>query len=603
MTRKRNWLKRMNLSLIPIGIVVLCGASLLSFAQSDRGSVSGIITDPSSSAIAGAKITVTNIAMNTQNSTVTTDSGSYTIPQLSAGVYSVTVVAPGFTKLVRTGITVSVGETARVDLKLDVGQDTTTITVTADAPLLQTDSPQNNIEVSTNDMNELPLNITGIGAVRDPKSFAELAPGTIVGGWGNIHVSGAPGSTYRVIMDGLDATSPVMAAISNEVQPSVESLAQQSLMQGSYSTEFGQAAGGIFNYTSKSGSNKLHGTLFNYYQNEDLNAAQPFNYTASGQKYNPVERQLDFGGSLGGPLVIPHLYNGHDKTFFFFAFEEYHNAQNLNQGTITVPTEAYRNGDLSSLLLGTMVDSSGSPIVDCLGRTMINGAIYDPSTTRTAACQDGSTAVVRDPFPNNYIGASSAWDSVSQKVLKYIPEPAGTNASQPTSNYPNMQPNNKFQYLPSIKIDHTVGQALHISGYFIEELTNKDGQADGINGPAASTRYLRVKGPQFYANADYTVTPNLVVHAGFGFTRHNNQQDALESFNQQDLGLSTQDNLPGGGAAIFPMIMGLTTNYASGPQLGTSNYPYYDNNWQPTGSEDRVPCVVRLLLWPASLHE
>src|SRR5258708_8170333 len=133
--------------------------------------------------------------MGTQNSTVRSGAGAYTIPQLSAGVYSVTVVAPGFSKLVRNGITVSVGEVASVDLKLEIGQSTTTITVTEDAPLLQTDSPQNIIEVSTKDMNELPLNITAIGPVRDPISFPPLAPGPISAPGNDIPITSPPPPT------------------------------------------------------------------------------------------------------------------------------------------------------------------------------------------------------------------------------------------------------------------------------------------------------------------------------------------------------------------------------------------------------------------------
>ena len=243
MTQQRNWFKYLNLNLI---LIVLCCSGVLCFAQSDRGSVSGTVTDPTGAGVTGAKITVTNTAMGTQNSTVTTGAGDYTIPELPAGDYSVTVVAPGFTTLVRNGITVSVGETARVDLNLAVGQATTTVTVTADAPLLQTDSPQNNVEVSTNDMNELPLNIAGIGAVRDPMGFAALVPGTIAGGWNDIHISGSPATTYRVFMDGLDDTSAVKGAISDENQPSVESLASESLMVNNYSAEFGEAGGRNF---------------------------------------------------------------------------------------------------------------------------------------------------------------------------------------------------------------------------------------------------------------------------------------------------------------------------------------------------------------------
>ncbi|HEY1804069.1 MAG TPA: TonB-dependent receptor [Terracidiphilus sp.] len=587
MTRQRSWIKHFNLSLM---FIVLCSASVLCFAQSDRGSVSGVVTDPSGSGITGATVTITNTAMGTQSSTVTSGAGDYTIPELAAGQYSVTVVAPGFSTLIRNGITVSVGETARVDLKLGIGQTTATVTVTGDAPLLQTDSPQNNIEVSTKDMNELPFNVAGIGSVRDPMSFAALAPGTIVGGWNDIHISGSPAATYRVLMDGLDDTSAVKGAISDENQPSVESLGSQSLLVNNYSAEFGESAGGIFNYTSKSGGNKLHGTAFNYLENEDLDAGQPFNFVSGNQKYDPVQRQLDFGGSFGGPVVIPHIYNGHDKTFFFFAYEEYHNTQTLNQGLITVPTTAYRTGDLSALLQGPIVvpagnPNAGAPVLDCLGREMINGAVYNPATTRTAMCTDGSTAVVRDPFPNNNIGAPGTWDPVAQAVLPFIPTPSGSTADALNNNYPNLQPNNKYQYLTSIKIDHSIGQKWHFSGYYIAEQSNKDNAADGINGTAAQTRWNTTPAPQVYLNADYTATPKLVIHGGFDFTRHNAAQNAfVQDFEASKLGLTTAANMPGGAANTFPIIYGLTANRQGVPQLGNNNAPFYDDNWYPTGS-------------------
>src|ERR1700678_1526575 len=517
-------------------------AGTFAAAQSDRGSVSGIVTDPSGAEITGAKVTVTNTAMGTQNTTVTTGVGQYTVPELPAGTYAVTVVAPGFTTLVRSGITVSVGETARVDLQLGVGQSTTTVTVTEDAPLLQIDNVQNNIEVSTKDMNELPFNVAGIGSVRDPMSFAALAPGTIVGGWNDIHISGSPATTYRVLMDGLDDTSAVKGAISDENQPSVESLASQTLLVNNYSAEFGQSAGGIFDYTSKSGSNRLHGTAFNYLENEDLDAGQPFNYVNAStfQKSDPVQRELTVGGSFGGPVVIPHVYNGHDKTFFFIAYEEYHNTQTLNDGTITVPTTAYRNGDLSALLLGPILDANGAPVLDCLGRPMINGAVYNPATTRTVTCTIGSTAVVRDPFPNNFIGAPSTWDPVAQAALAYMPTPSGATASSLTNNYPNLQPNNKYQYLTSIKIDHSIGEKWHVAGYYIAEQSNKDNAADGINGTAAQTRWNTTPAPQVYLNADYTATPKLVLHGGFDFTRHDAAQNAfVQDFEASKLGLNT----------------------------------------------------------------
>ena len=530
----------------------------------------------------GAKITITNTAMGTQNATVTTGAGQYTVPELAAGAYSVTVVAPGFTTLVRNGITVSVGETAHVDLQLGIGQGAATITVTEDAPLLQTDNVQNNIEVSTKDMNELPFNVAGIGSIRDPMSFAALAPGTIVGGWNDIHISGSPAATYRVLMDGLDDTSAVKGAISDENQPSVESLASQTLLVNNYSAEFGQSAGGIFDYTSKSGSNRLHGTAFNYLENEDLDAGQPFNYTGHNsadpfEKANPVQRQLDFGGSLGGPVVIPRLYNGHNKTFFFFAYEEYHNAQTLNQGLITVPTVAYRNGDLSSLLQGPIIGSNGQPLVDCTGTPLVNGQVYNPKVT--TACTDGSGGVMPTPFAKNNIGPPSTWDPVAQAVLPFIPTPTGPTADALTNNYPNLQPNNKYQYLASIKIDHSIGQKWHMSGYYIHEVSNKDNAADGINGTAAQTRWNTTPAPQAYFNLDFTATPNLVLHGGFDYTSHNAAQDsAVQNFKASSLGLNTAANMPGGAASTFPIISGLTTNRSSVPQLGINNAPFIDHN-------------------------
>jgi len=225
-------------------LIALCWAAATGFAQSDRGSITGIVTDSTGAGITGAKVTVTNNARGTQNSTVTTGAGNYTIPELAAGEYSVTVVAPGFHDMIRNGITVSVGETARVDLAMGVGQATATITMTAGAPLLQTDSPQNNVEVTTRDLNELPINISGVGAVRDPMGFAALVPGTIAGGWNDIHIQGSPATTYRVFMDGLDDTSAVKGAISDEQQPSVESLAEESLMINDYSAQYGRGRPG-----------------------------------------------------------------------------------------------------------------------------------------------------------------------------------------------------------------------------------------------------------------------------------------------------------------------------------------------------------------------
>jgi len=200
---------------------------------------------------------------------------------------------------------------------------------------------------------------------------------------------------------------------------------------------------------------------------------------------------------------------------------------------------------------------------------MINGAVYDPTTTRTATCTDGSSQTVRDPFPNNFIGAPSTWDFVAQKVLSYLPSPSGSTADQLTNNYPNLQPNNKYQYLTSIQLDHYIGEKWHLMGYYIAEYSDKDNATDGINGVAAQTRWNTTPAPQAYFNADYTATPNLVLHAGFDFTRHAAMQNsAVQNFHASTLGLNTAANMPGGAANTFPVFNGLTVNRQGVPQMG-----------------------------------
>ncbi len=151
-----------------------------------------------------------------------------------------------------------------------------------------------------------------------------------------------------------------------------------------------------------------------------------------------------------------------------------------------------------------------------------------------------------------------------------------------------MQPNNKFQYLTSVKIDHSIGEKWHLSGYGIAEYSNKDNAADGINGVAAQTRWNTTPAPQVYLNADYTATPNLVLHAGFDFTRHAAMQNsAVQDFKATTLGLNTAANMPGGAANTFPIFTGPqhpNRNHATFPNLGVNNAPFIDNNWYNTES-------------------
>jgi Carboxypeptidase regulatory-like domain len=571
---------------LTLAAIVFCCSPLPCLAQSDRGSITGSITDPAGGVMPAVPVIATNEATGVQTRTVTTGDGYYTIPSLPAGSYSLTVQAQGFQKLIRNGITVSVAAAVRVDLSLTVGSAAATVTVNEDAPLLKTENPQNDIVVTSTDINELPINMAGVGAIRDPLAFAELAPGTTVGGWNDIHINGSPGSTFRVILDGQDSGSGLNPRVSDEEQPSVEALQEFALVQDSFPPEFGQTAGGIFNYTSKSGANKIHGTLYEYFENEALDAGQPFTNNGTGGLVRPKVRQNDFGGSFGGPVWIPKIYNGHDKTFFFFNYEMYRNQVFTNNGFRTVPTAAQRGGDFSSLLTGTQIGT------DPLGRPIMNGAIYDPSTTRTVNGQ-----VVRDPFPNNQV-PMNRYDPVATKILALIPSPTNTAA---INNYPIIFPANKFQWIPSIKIDHTLTSNIHLSGYYALTATDKDNGGDGLPDPISARRYQVIRSNTVRINVDDVINPTLVLHAGVGFQRyHNPDTTPITNFDQKGaLGLSgaliggfpvitgtPQVNgvtLNGGSLGLLSglSVSGQPTNGTQLLQLGPSNYQLYILN-KPT---------------------
>src|SRR5262252_9550603 len=337
------------------------------YAQGDRGTITGTVTDPSGAVIAGARVVAQNSATHNQLETVTTTAGDYTLAQVPVGNWDVVVEAPGFKRFTSQNNTVQVAQTIRVDAKLEVGTSSETVTVQAEAVAIRTEGADVTTTVSNEMFVELPIQWSngfyGNQAVRNPLSVAQILPG-MSGGTsyfnslgltgGGASVNGQPTSTFKALVDGQDSTNLYTPSFFFYQQPSVEALEEVSLQTGNYSAEFGQAQGGIYNFTAKSGTNQYHGGAFYRFTNEALNAHQP--YTGS----RPPSRQNNFGGTFGGPVVIPHLYNGHNKTFFFFSYEGFRSVLPVpNSGTFTtVPNAADRLGDFSRDL-GAQVNCGG----------------------------------------------------------------------------------------------------------------------------------------------------------------------------------------------------------------------------------------------------
>ncbi len=490
-----------------IFLAVLLGT--LAIAQSDRGTLTGTVADTSGAVIPNADVTAVNPATGVEIKTQTTDTGNYTIPSVPAGVYNLIVQVTGFRRFEQQGIRVQVAQTSRVDVKMEVGSTTESITVTADAALLRTESAAQATTVGRAQLNELPLNFAiGAGAVRNPLSFVQLSPGASISGWNTIRVNGAPSGTFKIIFEGQDSSSGLDARVSDESQPSVEALEEFTLQTSNFSAEFGQAGGGLFNFTARSGTNQFHGTVYDYFAHEKLYAGRPFTNNGTGGHIRPQVRRHNLGANLGGPVVIPKLYDGRNRTFFFVNYEMFRDEAVNFYGLGTVPTEAYRAGNFSAALTGRNLGTDG------LGRAIMENTIYDPRTDRTGP--DGRT--YRDPFPGNII-PTNMLDPVALKTQGFIPTPINGSL---VNNYELRSPYRKIQDIPSIKVDHSINDNAKFSVYYSRMRTDKDNGQDGLPDPISRRRDQPIRSNTVRINYDHTLRPTFLLHLGVGYQRYYN---------------------------------------------------------------------------------
>jgi hypothetical protein len=382
------------------GIVLLATllAALPIHAQTITASLEGDVKDASGAVVPGARVQVANIDTGVITRVQTGPDGRFIAPSLPAGPYSVIVEANGFKRVDRTGIVLQVNQTARIDLVMEVGALTETVEIRAEAPLLESTSSALGQVIENRSITDLPLN------ARNPYALVFLAPGVIGNvapqfNQANISINGGRPGANEILADGIPSSPPLVNPIQGfTVYPSVDSVQEFKVQTNSYSAEFGRSSGGIINLVFKSGTNTLHGTAYEFLRNSKLDANGFF----ANQRGLPLTnfKRNQFGGSVGGPVYLPKLYNGHNRTFFFANFE---GLRERSQGnlTATVPTELQRAGDFSKT-----VNSSGA---------LVN--IYDPATTTRSG-----TGFVRTVFPGNMIPADRI-DTVARNVVKYYPLP------------------------------------------------------------------------------------------------------------------------------------------------------------------------------------
>ena len=534
------------------------------FAQADRGTLTGTISDPQGAVIPEAKILVRNSQTNAEYETVTTSTGNYTLAQLPAGSYELHVETAGFKRYTHQGIAVGVAQTARVDVILQVGATTESVTVTADAPLLKTESAEQSYNIATERINALPLNFSarGPGSFRNPFTFVQLLPGANITDRNNIRVNGMPNVTFGIRLEGQDQTRPLDPNNSDMVAPSVEAVQEISVQTSNFAAEYGQVAGGLFNFTTRSGSNQLHGSLYGYFVNEALHAGKPFTDDGGGKHIRPKDRRMDYGASLGGPVSIPKLYNGRNRTFFFFNIEKYVNRGNISGSFATVPIPAFRDGDFTSIYTGRNIGT------DRIGRPVLENTIFDPASTRLV---NGVSA--RDPFPGNRIPVAR-FDPVAAKIQGYLPLPSIPGVVQ--NNWQQSGSTIRKNEIISIKIDHNFDEKSKLN-FYLQNYRAKFGNngVDGLGPPITAKRLGGSTTPTVRVNYDYSITPTMMLHVGAGVVREHVPDEAVPGvidFDQAGIGLT------GAISNGFPRITNLSQGSFGGMSIGigpTNANQYY----------------------------
>jgi hypothetical protein len=532
-------------SLAALLIALFCLAAP-TFAQGDRGSITGQITDAAGAVVPNVQITATELVTNTNYKAVSTSVGVYRIPYLPPGTYRVSATMKGFKSPVVDGVVVAVAAVVTADLKLEVGAVTESVTVSADATKLESSSSELGYDVSSQEYHDWPISSNDDGQRQIGNFIFSALPGT-AGDTYMGSINGSPTASHDVYIEGISIGRADAGGSSSEFQPSVDAISEFRLQTGGLSASYGGGLTAVANYNVKSGTNQLHGTGYDYFMNNVLNA-NGFENNALG---NPRAsfKQNSFGTAVGGPVWIPKVYNGKNRTFWFFSYEGDRKRAGNVSGYRTVPTPAFNQGDFSALPQG----------------------IFDPASTAPQA--DGS--YTRSAFPGNKIPASDI-STVSANVVKLAPTP---NPTLPgiLRNLPGMtnQPVFNLDTFTG-KLDQTITDRQKLSFYWSDNARiryNGGGYSYApVPGTASSGYALQsVYGTMIRLGYDWTISPNVLNHFGAGYNNFDNDHVSA-SYGQSwptKLGLTGVQDL------TFPNIKfntGTTAQGSSTTQLGNNTY-------------------------------
>jgi hypothetical protein len=517
-------------------------ASLNSIAQSNEGSLSGTVTDPTGNIVAGAAVTAANLANGQSFKTETGGEGQYRFPVLAIGNYNVTVSAKGFKTTTRNGVAVQIQSTTTLDIQVAIGEQTETVEVDAEAPQLQTESSDVGTVVTPAQVLDLPLSTNG-AAIRNSQDFVFLTPATYgtgtSGGTFEGGVSGGQAFGSEILFDGASLQVESFGdGFANEILPSVEATGEFKVLISGIPAQYGRTTGGVQSYSSKSGTNSFHGGAFELFRNTVLDANGWFN---NGNP-TPPDKKNNYGVLLGGPVWIPHVYDGRNKTFFFFTWEQFRQNQGYSN-FITLPTPANIGGDFSANLTSTVLG-----VNPCDGSTIYQGQIFDPTSTKIVGGVKCRTAFTGNKIPSGLIS------SVSKAIAAYIP------ATIPSAGIHNNY--NWTGAFPIISTAETMrfDQAFGANDNLFVSYSVRDNVRNNNNGdfPLPFTPFLTSQDLPTHLvriGYDHIFSGNLLNHSLIAFSRVLNSEAYTTAAQGKDW--SQLVGLPGGSGFLFP---GLSMN-------------------------------------------
>jgi hypothetical protein len=488
-------------------------ASFVAIGQTGTGDISGRVLDPSGSVVPNVKVTAVNVATNETSKTVANATGEYRLFSMKPGMYRLIADVAGFKHLERSGIELRVADRLTVDLSLQVGQTTETVVVTAEAPLLRTQDAQTGDIIDNNAIMELPV------IDHEPLDLLRLSSnfqGSGNKGDAENRINGGRPLGLEYFVDGIAVATGIGHGVAQNT-PTMQGVEEFKVLTNGVSAEFGRMSGGAVQLVTKSGTNEWHGQLFEYDQN------RVFNANAWGQNMlgnsKPLFQYNLFGGAVGGPLVLPKIYDGHNKTFFYFDYQETKNNHAGTAQTASVPTQAMRNGDFS----GVQVNGTQAMIYDRFSPVVCG----DTNVPYTAACTDTPN---RSQLLNDGVHIPAAqMDPVALAIQKLIVAPNRTADANCTfcNDFIGYQNSSGDDKRYAGRIDQVLTANQRIFGRFTwNDRTDINGSR--WEGPLQAPSTNIVKGASSMT-LDYvnTLSPSTILDARVGYYFSPNQGGAL----------------------------------------------------------------------------